>query len=362
MKTSLASVAGGALGTWGVQPGLAAEAGALQLNIAGYDYDRVRAIIDGQVGIEGVETSFEVEDIYSVSRSAFGTARKYAITELGLLPFIRKYINEDFRAYTPIPVFISRTFRHRNIYVRADSGIGKPEDLRGKIIGTPGYAFSANVWIRGFLQDDYGVKAHDMVWIETTRSSDGADLNPKLDRHFLPDNFPLTKGPAGVDESELLISGGCDALITAITPRAFQQGNPMIKQLFADVRAVEQNYFRRTRVFPIMHLVAIRSDAIRANRGLPKAVFEMYSKAKQLAYDKLKSTTALKVSLPWLNQEFEDTRRLMGGNFWSYGIEANRKELELVMRYAYEQGLVKHHLKFEQLFDPSTLQLQEDIT
>ena len=200
----------------------------LAISVAGYDYDRVRAIMDGQVGIDGADISFEVEDIYAVSTNAFGPEKKYDITEIGLLPFVRQYVNKGFRAYTLIPVFISRTFRHRNIYVHVNSGIQKPEDLRGKRVGTPGYGFSAHTWIRGLLLDEYGVKADEMQWIETTESSDGAKLSPKLDRHFLPDDFPLVKGPPGVDESELLLSGGCDALITAITPRAFREGNPDI--------------------------------------------------------------------------------------------------------------------------------------
>jgi 4,5-dihydroxyphthalate decarboxylase len=361
MKISVAGAAAGTLGLLGVRAGQSVETRKQQINIAGYDYDRVRAIMDGQVGIEGVEVGFNVETIYDASTYAFGPDRKYEITEIGLLPFIRKYINEDFRFYTLIPVFISRIFRHRNVFVHVDSGIEKPEDLRGKRVGTPGYGYSANTWIRGFLLDEYGVKAEEMQWIETTESSDGAKISQKLNRHYLSKDFPLVKGPPGIDESELLISGGCDALITAITPRAFLEGNPNIKQLFPDVRAAEQDYYRKTHLFPIMHAVAIRTDVCKANPWLPKAVFEMYSKAKQKAYTNLETTTSLKVTLPWVTQELEDSRRLMGKNFWSYGIEANRKELELVMRYTYEQGLVKHRLKFEELFDPSTLKLEENI-
>jgi 4,5-dihydroxyphthalate decarboxylase len=209
------------------------------------------------------------------------------------------------------------------------------------------------------LLDEYGVEADDMEWIETTESSDGAKLSPRLDRHYLADDFPLIKGPPGVDESELLLSGDCDALITAITPRSFLDGNPKVRQLFPNVRAAEQEYYRKTKLFPIMHAIAIRSDAIKANPQLPKAVFDMYSQAKQKAYENLETTTSLKVTLPWVTQEFEDTRRLMGENFWAYGIEANRKELELVMRYVYEQGLIKSPLQFEELFHASTLQLTE---
>ena len=361
MKLSLAGAAIGTSGLLCSRADQSVQTGKPKMKVAGYDYDRVRAIMDGQIGVEGADLSFNVETIYGASRYAFGPERKYEITELGMLPFIRKYINEGFRSYTLLPVFISRIFRHRNVFVHVNSGIKKPEDLRGKRVGTPGYGYSANTWIRGFLLDEYGVKADDMQWIETTESSDGGKTDPTLNRHYLPDDFPLVKGPPGIDESELLLSGGCDALITAITPRAFLEGNPNIKQLFPDVRAAEQDYYRKTQLFPIMHAVAIRTDVCNANPWLPKAVFEMYSKAKQKAYANLETTTSLKVSLPWVTQEFEDTRALMGKNFWKYGIEANRKELEVMMRYTYEQGLVKQRMGFEELFHPSTLALKEEI-
>lgn len=332
----------------------------LSIKVAGYDYDRVRAIMNGQAGIDGAEVNFHVENIYGLNSIAFGPEKKYEVTEMGLIPYISKYINDDFRGYTLIPVFISRTFRHRNVFVHADSGIEKPEDLKGKKVGTPGYGMSANTWIRGFLLDEYGVKADDMQWIETTESSDGAKLNKGFAKYYFADDFPLTKGPEGVDESELLLSGKCDALITAITPRAFLEGNPKIKQLFPDIRTAEMDYYRKTKLFPIMHVVAIRTDVLKENPWLAKAVFEMYSKAKQKTYSDLESTTVSRVTLPWVVEEFSDTRKLMGNNYWKYGIEANRKELEAIMRYVYEQGLTKRRMKFEELFHPSTLELNED--
>ena len=158
----------------------------------------------------------------------------------------------------------------------------------------------------------------------------------------------------------MLLSGGCDALITAITPRAFLDGDPKIRRLFPDVRGVEKDYYEKTGLFPIMHVVAMRTDFVEANPLLPKAVFEMYSSAKQEAYVDLETTTSLKVTLPWVTQDFEDTRTLMGRNYWPYGIEANRKELESVMRYVYEQGLVRRRSTFEELFDSSTFELTED--
>ena len=332
-----------------------AEATKEKIKVAGYAYDRVQAIKDGLVGIDQADVSFHNENIYSLNAQAFGPDKTYEVTELGLIPYASKYINEGFRDYVLIPVFISRTFRHRNIYVHVDSGIEKPEDLRGKRVGTPGYGMSATTWIRGMLLDEYGVKANDFQWIETDKSSDAAKLNKGFSQYYFPDDFPLVKGPPGVDESELLLSGGCDALITAITPKAYADGNPKIRRLFADIKTTEQAYYKKTGLFPIMHVVAVRKDAVQEKPWLPAAVLQMYSEAKQIAYENLATTAVLKTTLPWAIDEYEETAKLMGDDYWRYGIESNRKELELVMRYTYEQGLVKRQVSFEELFHPTTL-------
>jgi len=331
-----------------------AETAGPKIKVAGYPYDRVQAIKDGLVGIDQADVSFHNENIYNLNKLAFGPDKTYEVTELGLIPYVSRYINDGFRGYVLIPVFPSRTFRHRNIYVHVDSGIEKPEDLRGKRVGTPGYGMSASTWIRGLLLDEYGVKANDFQWIETTKSSDSGALNTGFSQYYFPDDFPLEKGPPGVDESELLLSGGCDALITAITPKAYVDGHPKIRRLFPDVKTAEQQYFKKTGLFPIMHVAAVRADAAQENPWLPAAAFKMYSEAKQIAYENLATTTVLKTTLPWAMDEYEETVKLMGDDYWRYGIESNRKELELVMRYTYEQGLVKRQIDFEQLFHPST--------
>jgi len=325
------------------------------IKVAGYPYDRVQAIRDGLAGIDQVDVRFHTEGIYDLNAQAFGPEKPYEVAELGLIPFVSQYINNDFRDYVLIPVFISRTFRHRNVFVHVDSGIEKPEDLRGKRIGTPGYGMSATTWIRGFLLDVYGVKADEMRWIETTKSSDKGNLNAGFGKYYFPDDFPIEKGPPDVDESELLLSGGCDALITAITPKAYEDGNPAIRRLFADVKTTEQQYYEDTGLFPIMHAIGIRTDVAKEKPWLPAAVMKMYSDAKQIAYDNLASTTVLRTSLPWALDEYEETVKLMGDDYWRYGIEANQTELEAIMRYTYEQGLVKRKMGFESLFHPSTL-------
>ncbi len=354
LKLTSAATAGILMSASGVA---LAESTKPKIKAAGYPYDRVQAIKDGQVGIDQADVSFYNENIYSLNAQAFGPQKTYEVTELGLIPYVSKYINEGFRDYVPIPVFISRTFRHRNIYVHVDSGIEKPEDLRGKRVGTPGYGMSASTWIRGMLLDQYGIKANELHWIETTKSSDAGTLNTGFNQYYFPDDFPLEKGPPGVDESELLLSGGCDALVTAITPKSYEDGNPKIRRLFSDVKTTEQQYYRETGLFPIMHVVAIRANVAREKPWLPAAVFNMYSEAKQVAYENLATTTVLKTSLPWVMDEYEETTKLMGNDYWRYGIEANRKELEAIMRYTYEQGLVKEHGEFEEMFHPGTLNL-----
>ena len=295
MKTAATGVAAGALSALGCGTSRAAAADKLRVKVAGYAYDRVRAIQDGRLGLDGCDASFHVEDIYRLNQNVYGPARKYEVSETGLIPYVTKYANDNFRAYTLIPVFISRIFRHRNIFVRTDRGIEKPEDLRGKRVGTPGYGMSAATWIRGFLQDIHGVKPEDMHWIETRASSDGGKLNAdKFGQYLLPDDFPLEKGPPGVDESEMIIAGDVDALITAITPKAYLDRHPKVKRLYPDFRSAERVYYSKTRVFPIMHVIAIRRDFADANPELPRAIFDLYSKAKQLAYDDLETTTALK--------------------------------------------------------------------
>ena len=331
----------------------------LFISFAGYDYDRVSAIRDGKVSIDGADVNFEVSNIYSLNGSAFGPEKKYDVSEIGLIPFITRYINYDFRDYTLLPIFISRSFRHRNIYVHSESGIEKPEDLKGKRVGTPGYTSSSNTWIRGFLKDEYGVNADDFTWIEANKSSDGG-AQKTGETYYFDDNFPLEKGPEGLDESDLLLSGQCDALITAISPKAFLENNPQIRQLFPNSKEAEVDYFKKTGIFPIMHVIAIKNEVLEENPWLAKAVFDMYSEAKDIAYKNLETTTVVRTSLPWAKDEYEFTRDVMGENYWKYGIEANRKELEAIMRYVYEQGLVKRQISFEELFASSSFNLKEE--
>ncbi len=337
--------------------------GKLTINMAGYDYDRVQALIDGRVEIEGCTTKFEVSRIGDLNTHIFSGPKTREVTEVGLHPFMIAYANEGFRDYTLLPIFPLRVFRHKSIYIRTDRGIKKPEDLRGKKIATPGYSSSSLVWIRGIVQDEYGISPEDVHWVISSKDSAAkATGGPAKQENILPEGLAYSMGPAGKDESDLLESGEVDALFHAAEPRAYMQGHPDIARIFPDSRATEQAYFSNTGIFPIMHSVAIKKDVLEENPWLAEAVFNAYSQAKQKAYEYLTKAAWYKTSLPWVSQDLEDTRKIMGKNFWTYGMnEPNRKTLDTMFRYSYEQGLCNRKLTVEELYHPSGLELMESL-
>lgn len=363
-----AAVAGtaGVLGMSGVSGLLASTAklakstNNLSIKIAGYKIDRVDALIDGRVQVEGCDTQFEVASIGDINTNVFSGPQSHEVTEIGLHPYMLAYANDGFRGYSLIPVFPLRLFRHKSIFIRTDRGITKPEDLRGKKVATPGFSSTSLTWIRGIVQHEYGVKPEEIQWVISSKDS-SAKAAGKVSKQesVVPKGLSVSKGPAGKDESDLLESGEVDALFHAAEPRAYMEGHPKVARLFPDFRKTEREYFAKTGIFPIMHAVAIRKDIIERNPWLLKAVFNAYSQAKQLMYDYLKKSAWYKNSLPWIAQEIEETRTLMGENFWPYGIPPNRKALEALFQYSYEQGLAKRKLTIEDLFHPSAMALEE---
>jgi len=333
----------------------------LQLKIAGYDYNRIEGIFTGKVGIDSCDIEFTKLGISDCNTAAFTGGGIYDITEIGLHPYMLAYANDDLRDYTLIPVFPLKTFRHKSIFIRSDKGIKSPEDLKGRRIATPYYSSSSLTWIRGMLQDEYGIKPEDITWVQSNKNSD-ADLVGKSSANevFIPAGITVEKGPLGKDESQLLVDGDVDALFHAVEPKAYVEGNPLVQRLFPDSKKYEMDYYKRTGIFPIMHVIAIKTDMIEKYPWLPQAVFEAYSKSKSQHYAFLNKIGWAYSSMPWFSQDFEETKQLMGENFWSYGIEKNRKSLETLFRYSYEQGLSSKQLSIEDLFHESTLELIEE--
>lgn len=359
--TALVTGAVGALGAFSQAPAQATSTSkGLSITMAGYKFDRTEALIDGRVKIEGCNMQFQESGIGDINTHVFSGPQTLDVTEIGLHPFMLAYANDGFRDYSLLPIFPLRLFRHKSVFIRTDRGIKKPEDLRGKKIATAGYSSTSLTWIRGIFQEEYGLKPKDMQWIVSSKDSSAKDAGKvsKQESTF-PEGVPINMGPAGKDESDLLESGEVDALFHAGEPRAYIEGHPKVERLFSDYRSIERSYFKKTGIFPIMHAVAIKNDTPKQNSWLVEAVFKAYSQAKQVAYDYMAKVAWFKESLPWLAQEFAETRALMGDNFYSYGIEPNRKTLEALFRYSYQQGLCSRKLTIEELFDPASLEFAE---
>lgn len=336
------------------------ESGKLHLKMGGYPFPRLKGLMDGSAAIEGCTTEFIPGKIGDMNTDLFSGDKLRDITEVGLHPFMLAYANDDFRDYRLLPIFPLRTFRHKSIFIRTDRGIKEPQDLKGRRVSTAGYSSTSLTWARGILQEEYRVKPEDMQWV-LARGDSSADAAGKISAQesLVPKGVPVEYGPEGLDESDLLEQGLVDACFHAAEPRAFIQGKPHIGRLFADSKAVEQEYYERTGIFPIMHTVAIRKSLLDKEPWLAQAVFDAYSEAKQQDYDFMVKLGWAFSSLPWFRQELEETQQLMGKDFYSYGIEGNRATLEALFEYSYQQGLAKKELSIEELFAENSLELAE---
>ena len=352
--------AASALSVCGLASAEAAKARELSLSMAGYKFDRTRALIDGHVKIEGCNIDFTESGIGDSNTNVFSGPQTLDVTEIGLQPFMLAYANDGFRDYSLLPIFPLRLFRHKSVFIRTDRGITKPEDLRGKTIATVGYSSTSLTWIRGILQEEYGVKPEDIQWIISSKDSSARDAGKaSKQENVFPEGIQISMGPADKDESDLIESGAVDAVFHAGEPRAYIEGHPRVGRLFPDYRSTEQAYFSKTGIFPIMHAVAIKKSLVKQNPWIIEAVFDAYSQSKQKAYDYMAQAAWFKDSLPWFGQEFDETRTLMGDNYYSYGIEPNRKTLEALFRYSHQQGLCCRELTIEELFEPASLGLVE---
>jgi len=338
----------------------AADAAAKPITIAGYKFDRTAALADGSVKVEGFEHVFEKTAIGDANTHVFSGPGTLDVTEIGLHPFMLAYANEGFRKYSLLPVFPLRIFRHKSIFIRTDRGIIKPQDLKGRKVGTPCFSSTSLTWLRGIMQHEYGVKPTDIEWVVSAKDS-SADTAGKVSKQesVVPPGLSVSTGSPGKDESQLLVDGEVDALFHAAEPKAYIEGNPIVGRLFPDFGTTERAYYKKTGIFPIMHAVAIRNDIAEKHPELPLALCKAYSEAKKKALAILFKLGWANISLPWIAQEIEDTRKLMGDNAWPYGIKANEKTLNALFQYAHEQGFASRRLKIEEVFHPSTLELRE---
>ena len=323
----------------------------LQLTLGCWNYDRTRALADGRVqpdGIDLVYLDMPVEEtFFRMLRH-----REFDVAEMSLSSYVVSLAREP-KPFIAIPVWPSRCFRHASIYVNAKAGIREPKDLIGKRIGNPEYQMTAPVWIRGILQDEFGVAVDSVTYATGGEEEPGRGEKLKLD---LPSSIRVE--PIGPTQtlSQMLADGEIAALQTARMPSSFVRHPDRVKRLVENYVDVERDYFRRTKIFPIMHTVVIRRELYERSPWIAQSLYKAFAAAQRATYDDLAQTAALKTMLPWLTAHVEDTRREMGDDFWPYGFHANRHVLDTFLRYHHEQGLSKRRLSSEELFAPETLE------
>jgi 4,5-dihydroxyphthalate decarboxylase len=323
----------------------------LKLTVACGLYDRTLGLHDGSVRVEGVDLNFlpmmPVETFRRQARHA-----EFDASEFSLSTFMVLQSRGD-RRFVGIPVFPSRRFRHEHCWVNAYSGIRTPADLKGKRVGVQEFVQTAALWIRGFLQNDYGVRTEDMKWYFGGYNKPDPHFKPRIELE-LAQGVEATVIPGDQTLNDMLDRGEIDAAFPAL-PDSFHNRSPNVVRLFPNFREVEEDYFRRTRIFPIMHVVVVRREIYEQNRWVIQALYKAFVEAKALAMRRLRTYPPLPVTLPWLIDELERTQNLMGDDYWSYGLEQNRHVLEAAALYAWQQGLLEKPIeRVEDLFAPES--------
>ena len=323
----------------------------LPLTLACWDYDRTRPLMENRVTLDGIDLTYlnlVIEEIF-FRQMRF---QEFDASELSFSSFLVSMFEDD-PPFIAIPIFPSRSFRHSGIYINADAGIREPKDLAGKRIGCAEYQLTANVWIRGILNDEYGVEPSTFTTViggleEAGRVEKAAvSLPPQIAIEHI--------GPART-LSAMLEAGEIDALFTPRAPSSFLRGTGRVRRLFEDTYAAEREYYERTKIFPIMHVVVIRRNLYKEHRWVAQSLFKGFVEAQRMAYEDLHQTAALKVMLPWLIRHVADTEKVMGRDFWAYGYAPNVGAIETLLRYHYEQGLSRRQLKPHEIFAPETLE------
>jgi 4,5-dihydroxyphthalate decarboxylase len=315
----------------------------LPLSLACGGYDKTQALIDGRVEVDGVDLNYlQIEPPGEIFWRQVRHA-EFDASELTMSAYIVGLSRGDDR-FVGIPVFPLRLFRHAYIWVRKDAGINEPADLKGKPIVIPEYHMTANLYIRGMLQHDYGVMPEDIRWYRTRIERIELNLRPKVRIEDIPDQ----------DWNAMLARGEIVGTMGTRAPRAARGSDSPVQRLFPDVRAVEADYFRRTGIFPIMHVIALKREIYERNRWVAKALLDAFEESKQRAYKRMRDVSGM-YSLPWMALEQEESQRVFGADPFPFGVESNLSTLEAATQYSFEQGLSARKVSVEEMFAPETI-------
>lgn len=321
-----------------------------KITLACWDYDRTAALADGRVKPEGIDLNYIS---LPVEETFFRMARneEFEMSELSLSSYVLSRNTSD--RFVALPVFPSRAFRHTGIYINTEKGISKPADLIGKVVGIPEYQVTAAVWIRGMLQDHYGVPINSVSYRTGGLHEPGRYEKISIQ----PQGVEIIPIPNDHTLSEMLVDGEIDAIYSPRSPQPFLDKNPKIGRLWADSQQAEMEYFKATGIFPIMHTIVMRRDVYESGHWIAGSMYKAFIEAKSLVIKRLEESVALLHTLPWSIQNYEETKKVMGDDYWPYGVEANRTVLEGFVKYSYDQGLAQKAFEIEELFAPETHEL-----
>ena len=323
----------------------------LRLAMACWNYDRTRALLEERVPIDGIDLTYinlpVEETFFRMIRH-----REFDVAEMSLSSYTLSLFRDP-KPFVAIPVFPSRYFRHSCIFINCNSGIREPKDLIGKRVGNPEYQLTACVWIRGILSDEYNVPVSSVIYLRGGEETPGRTEKQAVS---LPPEIRLENIPEDKTLSRMLDSGEIDAIYSPRTPSCVSQRSPNVGLLFENYESLEREYYQRTKIFPIMHTIVIRREVYEQHPWIAQSLYKAFVLAQREVYEDLRETAALKFMLPWLVRHAEETRKLMGDDFWPYGVEPNRRGLSTFLRYSHEQGLAKRLLTPEELFVPEALE------
>ncbi|MDL5156783.1 ABC transporter substrate-binding protein [Actinomycetospora termitidis] len=323
-----------------------------KIELGVYRYEHTEALFDGRVPIEGADVTLSSSPLISdvFQRMAQG---ELDVAEYGLTYFLRTFDRDD-SPFLALPIFPNRNFRHSSLFVNTDSGIERPEDLAGRTVGEFAlYGSDPGVWMKGVLADEYGVTPEQIDWVigGTDHPIPAFDWIPQP----VPDGVRVRHAGEGETLAAMLEAGEIDALLSVDVPRSVLDGSTTkIRRLFGDYEAVERDYYRRTGIFPMMHVVAIRRE-LAEDRDLVRSLYRAFTEAKEIVQQHYRDNAAkqhMAVITPWFSELFAENRALLGEDWWPYGIDANRTAVDTFLRYHHEQGLSRTRLTCEDVLVP----------
>jgi 4,5-dihydroxyphthalate decarboxylase len=315
----------------------------LKLTVACGDYEIVRALADGTVKADGLELIM-LTDMGSRERHwRMARKREFDVCEINIGGFLMG--RDRGEPLTAIPVFLHRRFRHGFVFVNRDAGIRAPKDLVGKKIGGTNFQPASNIWMRGILEEHYGVPHRDCIWV--VERSEDVEFTP-------PPGLRIEMIPAGKHLDVMLAEGEIPAMLSPDIPRLFLQGDKRIVRLFPNYKDIEIEYFGKTGIFPIMHVTVIRKEIVDTYPWVATNLVKAFDEAKALAYRRVANPRV--VPLAWIRTAWEEQQEVLGGDPWAYGLnDANRKNLQTVQRYCHQQGLIARILPLDELFADTDL-------